>query len=293
MQFLSRDLTDQYISESYQNVVQQYPTGSLFYLLDGLGNVIAVLNSSSVGDLLITSNMTASMAVASASYAVTYSFTDITIVSSSAASSSISASYSLSASYAPGTGGSGVTPGGSYNITTSYASSSMSSSVALTASNALYSQLSFESLFADTASYTISSVFADTASLAAEAISSSYALSASYAPGGSGTPIVSGSIYPITSSWAFNALTASYVAFVPSGSTESASYSITSSYASFTGNNGLSIPNYDYSNLTYTGPLGQVSDCTYKVGGSSGTIVCIITALYSGAVFIGVSKSFG
>jgi hypothetical protein len=55
MQFLSRELTNQYISTSYQDVLQQYPTGSLFYVLDGLGNVVAVLNSSSVGDLIITS----------------------------------------------------------------------------------------------------------------------------------------------------------------------------------------------------------------------------------------------
>jgi hypothetical protein len=126
-------------------------------------------------------------------------------------------------------------------------------------------------------------------------ITASWAITASHAlnGGSGGTSLSTGSQYPITASWALNALTASYIAFIPSGSTESASYALTASYASFTGNNGLSIPNYDYSNLTYTGPLGQVSDCTYKVGGSSGTIVCIITALYSGAVFIGVSKSFG
>jgi hypothetical protein len=164
--------------------------------------------------------------------------------------------------------------------------------VAVSASHAIYSQLSFECIYSDTSSYTISSVFADTASFSADSISSSYALSASYVHGG-GTTLSSGSTYPITASWAFNALTASYVSVIPSGSTESASYAISTSYASFTGNNGLGIPTYDYSNITYSGPHGQISECTYKIGGSTGTVVCIITALYSGDIFIGVSKSLG
>ena len=37
MQFPQRDLTNQYISTSYQDVVQRYLSGSIDYLLDGFG----------------------------------------------------------------------------------------------------------------------------------------------------------------------------------------------------------------------------------------------------------------
>jgi len=403
MNFPSRDFTNKYISSSYQDALQQYSTGSLFYVLDGLGNVVAVLNSSSIGDLIITSNMTSSMSVASASYAVSYSYSNITIVSSSFASASISSSYSLTASYAlngGSGGGSGVTPGGSYDVSASFASASISASYALTAS---YAQLSFDSLFSDTASLSIYSDFAGTSSLSANSISSSYALTASYVdvanfdnlvlpfefsyknittnsdPGkgnfrynntvtssiteiyfdnltagglditniveslksgsyqlyiqqktdatkvslfdvrsavinnagwltipvshrssGDGAlpnnnavcavfvinknSIIPGETYPVTSSWAISA------SYAPGSPSISASYAVTASYSL---NQGINIPSYDYSTLTYNGPLGQVSDCTYRVGGSGGSIVCIITAIYSGAVFLGISKSLG
>ena len=208
MQFPSQEFTNQYISESYQNILQKYSDSGLFYLLDASGNVVAILNTSSVGDLIITSNMTSSMSVASASYASTYS-------------------YVLAES-------------------SSFASSSISSSVSQTSS---FSKLSFESLFSDTSSYTLTSTFSDTASLSID------------------------SIYAITAS---NSLTASYALNGGGG-----------------GGGGLNIPNYDYSVLTYNGPLGQMSDCTYKIGGSSGTIVCIITAIYNGNMFMGISKSLG
>jgi len=297
MQFPSRALTNQYISKSYQDVLQQYPNGDLYYVLDGLGNVVALLNSSSVGDLVVTSNMTASMSVASASFAVTYSYSNIVLVSSSFASASISASYAATASYVSGSSNS--------SVSASYAATS---SISQLAYDAISSSTAIVSIYSDTASIAIYSDFAGTASYvpnlypqveqissswASSSLSSSIAKTASYALNGGGVALTSGSTYQITSSWTQNALTASYIAIMPSGSTESASYAQTASYALNAGSSGLSIPSYDYSNLTYTGPLGQVSDCTYKIGGSGGNIVCIVTALYSGSIFIGVSKSLG
>jgi hypothetical protein len=137
--------------------------------------------------------------------------------------------------------------------------------------------------------YPISSSWSDSSSVS---ISSSYSLTASYAEnaGGGGTTLETGSTYQITSSWAQYALTASYIEFIPSGSTESASYALTASY---TLQGGLNIPNYDYSFVEYGGPFGQFSRCTYRVGGESGSIVSIVDAYYSGSLFIGVSKSLG
>lgn len=98
MRFPNRDFTDQYISSSYQDVLQKYSnTSSLVYILDGYGNVVYGLVTSSVGDVLITSNMTSSMTVLSASFSQV-----IFQQSASFASSSISASYSLTSSYVPG-----------------------------------------------------------------------------------------------------------------------------------------------------------------------------------------------
>jgi hypothetical protein len=133
-----------------------------------------------------------------------------------------------------------------------------------------------------------------------DSISASYALTASYALNAGqsgGTTLETGSFYPITSSWSQYALTASYVNVIPSGSTESASYATTSSHAltaSYVSNvGGLSIPPYDYSNIIYSGPNGQIGTCTYRLGGISGSIVAEVTAIYSGNLFIGVSKSLG
>jgi hypothetical protein len=53
--FPSRDFTNQYISRSYQDVVQQYIDGGpTDYLLDGYGNVIFSFDSASYGAKLIT-----------------------------------------------------------------------------------------------------------------------------------------------------------------------------------------------------------------------------------------------
>jgi len=67
---------------------------------------------------------------------------------------------------------------------------------------------------------TTGSTYPITASWAINALSSSFAttaLSASYAPGGGGTSLITGSTYPITASWSNYALTASYALVAGSG----------------------------------------------------------------------------
>jgi hypothetical protein len=75
MQFPERDLTDQFISLSYQDVLQQYnTTGSSLYVLDGYGNVVFGIPTASLGNTVITSDITSSMTVLSASWAPPISY---------------------------------------------------------------------------------------------------------------------------------------------------------------------------------------------------------------------------
>ena len=115
LSFPSRDLTNQYISRSYQEVVQNYAPGAgdpNEYFLDGLGNVVLVVPTASKIEVVITSDVTSSMSVLSASYAEhsnTSYISDVSIIaetSSIAANADFStssswASQSLSASWAP------------------------------------------------------------------------------------------------------------------------------------------------------------------------------------------------
>jgi hypothetical protein len=108
MQFPSRDFTNQYISKSYQDVVQRYAdTGSTTYFLDGLGYVIAGIPTSSIGNIIVTQDQTASYSffAITASYAATSSVTYVTSSITSSVTSAISASWassSISASYFSG-----------------------------------------------------------------------------------------------------------------------------------------------------------------------------------------------
>lgn len=72
MNFPARDLTDQYISSSYQDVLQQYLSGSEVSVLDGLGNLVFTLPHLSAS--VIVSSQTSSMTVLSSSYALTASY---------------------------------------------------------------------------------------------------------------------------------------------------------------------------------------------------------------------------
>lgn len=126
MQFPLRDLTNQFISLSYQDVVQRYdPSTSTIYLLDGYGDVILSFPSSSNGQIL-TTDQTASYSLYSdfsgtssyslysvfsgtASYSLTSKFADSSNISTNANTASyvqgfnvdgmvVSASYAISAS---------------------------------------------------------------------------------------------------------------------------------------------------------------------------------------------------
>jgi len=332
MRFPSRDFTLQFISASYSDVVQQYiPTGSTLFLLDLLGNVILSIPSASFGQGVMTADQTASWAV-SASWApgsspgtTIYTGSTYPITASWAfnAQQAVSSSYSSFAMTALISDVSLMSDTASIAVfaetadSASWASSSISASFAARAGTASFAlnagsggtTIVTSSLVPITASWAISASWAPgsdagssvSSSWASQSFSSSYsekAGTASFAlnAGSGGTTIVTSSLVPITASWSQNSLTASYIAIIPSGSTESASYAVTASYAEtadHVNNNGLSIPKYDYSNVTYLGPLGNVDQCTYKVGGISGSIVCIVTLLYSGSIFTGVSKSLG
>jgi len=56
MRFSDKDLSDQYISASYEDVLQQYITSPTSYVLDGFGNVVFSIPSSSIGGTLVLSN---------------------------------------------------------------------------------------------------------------------------------------------------------------------------------------------------------------------------------------------
>jgi len=111
MQFPQQDLTYQYISTSYQSVVQTFTTGSNSYLLDGYGYVIADIPSASIGQIIVTQDQTASYAsisnlslvsdVALISETSSVSISSSYAIESDTSSISISASYALSASWAP------------------------------------------------------------------------------------------------------------------------------------------------------------------------------------------------
>jgi hypothetical protein len=233
-------LTGTKMSTTYTRLVQ-YVSGSFY---DGVGTLIPTQSGSiitgvssitssndniqvnqSTGNVVVTLasniNVTASLALSSSTSvnSISSSYALTTPSASNALTASYiesvqSASYAVSASYAPGNGGTSLVTGSTYPITSSWALNVISASYALTtpsASNAL------------TASYT---EFVQSAS---------YAVSASYAPNGGGTTLVTGSTYPITSSWALNTISASYALTTPSASTSltaiSSSTSNSSSYA--------------------------------------------------------------
>ena len=61
----SQDLTNQFVSTSYQNVVQRYNDGTNEYFLNGLGYVISYIPSASLGYGILTTNQSASFAFSS------------------------------------------------------------------------------------------------------------------------------------------------------------------------------------------------------------------------------------
>ena len=195
MQFPFRDLTNQYISLSYQDVVQRYTQGTASYFLDGLGNVIVWLPTSSLGQQVITADQPVPFAV-SASYALNGGSGGASTSSSWASHSftSDTASYATSASY--------ITMYVAYVTSASWASRSYSATTASYAQNAIFAvhcdvadlaeTASFTQFaisagnsatahLADTASFTSLSQFAYHAEVADFTESSSYAAEADHA----------------------------------------------------------------------------------------------------------------
>lgn len=187
MRFIDRDLTNQFISESTQRVVQQYiPTGSVLYLLDGYGYSIFSFLSTSYGQRIITSDVTSSMSVLSAFIATTASYS-IFAETADSASTSILSNFATTSSYA------------------------------LKSKNSDTSSLTTTSSFAITASFAMNGGGSGTtlATGSTVPITSSWAITASFAliSPGAGTTLFTGSTYPITASWAVtasNAVTSSF-----------------------------------------------------------------------------------
>ena len=225
MQFPDRDLTSQYISSSYQDVVQRYLSGSTDWLLDGLGYTILGIPTSSVGSIVLTQDQTASFAT-SASWAPP-----------------IPSNYSVSSSWA------------------SESLHSITSDATVSASYALFSELSntasisILSEFADTASVAGDASRADVAVSSSWASSSIIAISASWSP----VPISASWVSASNSSsfasvagglnFAINFATSSTSSSWSSASI-SASYALTSSY--FLHTCSIQTDNYSLTGVDYT-----------------------------------------
>lgn len=164
LRFQSRDLTNQFISTSYQDVVQHLVTGSQEYLLDGYGEVILQIDSGS-GNVL-----TASYAVTSSITVQLFTTNSLFSVSSSWASSSISSSFSQTASYALSSNATTLFTASTYQITSSWSNNSISAS---------HANIADVALNAGTTLFT-GSTYQITSSWAQNSISSSYAVTASF-----------------------------------------------------------------------------------------------------------------
>jgi len=170
MQFPSRDLTLQYISTSYQSVVQTYAQGTASYFLDGMGYVLGFVPIASLGQQILTADQPVPFAI-TASYAM------------NGGGSGISASYATTASYA-------VTYSYANHVTIAdraynadvadlayTASYAMTTGPVISASHANFSDIalvSSRSINAATASFTL------LCDLASNAYTSNYAETASY-----------------------------------------------------------------------------------------------------------------
>src|ERR1035437_1637143 len=120
--FPSRDLTLQYISQSYQNVVQNYAPGGgdvNEYFLDGLGNVLLAVPSSSIDKVIITSDVTSSMSVLTASFSniSALSYVSNVAILADTALIAVNSDFSISSSWA------------SSSLSSSWARTSITSSI--------------------------------------------------------------------------------------------------------------------------------------------------------------------
>lgn len=225
LQFPFRDLTNQYISLSYQDVVQRYSQGTSSYFLDGLGNVIAFIPTSSIGQQILTVDQTASFA----DHSTTSDTSSVSLVAifsdtASLAFESVFADTASLAVYANYAGSS------SYAISSSHALiADVALNVPITASNADTASFSFSASHSSVSDFALTASFAYTSSYEMETeISSSWAsasLSSSHA-------LISDIALNVpetasnanTASFAFNAVSASYAPFMDNTNAVSASW---------------------------------------------------------------------
>jgi len=238
MQFPSQDLTNQYISTSYQNVVQNYVSGNTGYFLDGYGNVILRFPTSSLSGSILTQDQTASVSVSS-SYSNISSLALVADVALLADTASISvesisashahfadtASYSYTSSYETN-----IIISSSHSDTASYVLNAVSSSTSLSSSvstvsggglyyflvvtgsgnqpdyidttDLVYNQATGQTIFTSVSASSVTASLSGTASFAK---SSSNAQSASFITGSNVVGTVS------SASYVKNAVSASYV----------------------------------------------------------------------------------
>ncbi len=277
----SRDLTNQYISLSYQDVVQKYSPDAgdpNEYFLDGLGNVIVAIPSSSIGNILITSDVTSSMVVLSASYSDISSLANVALITDIALSASIAetASFAFTASYFSSISGSNLlylqcTDGNTYPVSLDVDSGSIRLTVGQTPVTGTNNFLNIGTVTipnpsASWASSSISSSYAELAT------SSSYAESASWAP----MPAI-----PSTdsASWASSSVSASYVPnLYPQTEQISASWSSASLSASY-------VPNLY--------PQIEQESASWASSSISSSIADSASYIIPGATFMVVSGSNG
>lgn len=161
MQFPFRDLTNQYISLSYHDVVQRYAQGTASYFLDGLGNVIAFVPTSSLGQQLVTADQ-------------------LVFINGS----SSWASASLSSSHAQYADTASLTIYTQQVVSASYASHSYTSDTASFVQTARIAYYAFVAEVAETASIallTVTASHSEIADFSYHSVTSDYALSASTA----------------------------------------------------------------------------------------------------------------
>jgi len=173
MQFPLKDFTVQYISSSYQDVVQRYNyNANTTFLLDGLGTTILSipLNTQSV---LLYSEQTASMIVASAS------MSDFSILSdtSSLSVESISSSYSITSSFSNTATTSSWAVNSSWSPNQGATTLYTGSTYQITSSNAISSSYTLNSTNTISSSYTVSSSYSLNST---NAISTSVSISSSF-----------------------------------------------------------------------------------------------------------------
>ena len=278
MQFPARDLTNQYISSSYQDVTQNYydSPSTTWYFLDGYGNVLFSLPSASYGNDVITIDQTASYAQISnialiaevallADTASIAGFADFSLSSSWASSS-------ISASWAPGSSGGGTTlyTASTYQITSSWAQQAILSIAANFADYAQYAETASLAQLAIAANFADYAQYAETSSVTTSASFANFATSASWAPAAG---LIPGGTYPITASWAVNTVngggggsstSSSWAsASLSSSYANTASYAFTSSYetniiiSSSFSQTASYLNGWTFDNITTTIPVTQ------------------------------------